>query len=274
MIVPGQRFLPVLTVLVSSVQYAANAAPNRIRHGLAATTSLEQELTTYIISFADEGVAPAKRCAALAKSTGGTVQHVYDFVLNGCSLTLPLTQAQAAFTALSSSPVVRYVEDDQKISINNETEDGEVEEELTSNYNLQVGVAAAAPSWGLDRINQCSLPLDSVVSKQDATGVKVFIIDTGIFAEHEEFANTIGTDDCHFSAFSNEIALSDGAGHGYVIAAQHRKILSFFPSFRQPDQISVASKKIPPYSVYAVPMSQARLAGLNMACRATADCAQ
>lgn len=221
MIVPGQRFLPVLTVLVSSVQYAANAAPNRIRHGLAATTSLEQELTTYIISFADEEVAPAKRCRALAKSTGGTVQHVYDYVLNGCSLTLPLAEVQAAFTALSSSPVVRSVEEDQKIFIDYETEDDEVEEEFegnifhfTSIHELQIGVAAAAPSWGLDRINQCSLPLDDVVSKQDATGVKVFIIDTGIYAEHEEFANIISKDDCHVSFISGESALVDDVGHG------------------------------------------------------------
>lgn len=72
-----------------------------------------------------------------------------------------------------------------------------------------------APSWGLDRINQCALPLDTVASKQDATAAKVFIIDTGIYAEHEEFANgAISTDDCHFSIFSGVAALSDVYGHG------------------------------------------------------------
>ena len=193
----------------ATLEQVASQGSDPVSTSVDATT---KTTTTYIVSFSDNDVAPAKRCAALAKSTGGTVQHLYEHVLNGCSLTLPLTQAQSAFTALSSSPVVRSVEEDQEVSIYYEG----IEEETVFDVIAQDDQvnAQAVPSWGLDRINQCALPLDQHVDKQYATGVKVFIIDTGIYAEHEEFADIISKDDCHFSVFSGEAALSDGHGHG------------------------------------------------------------
>lgn len=69
-------------------------------------------------------------------------------------------------------------------------------------------------NWGLDRINQCALPLDHVVTKKNADGVRVFIVDTGIYAEHEEFAGIIGPAECHKSVIVNEAALVDVNGWG------------------------------------------------------------
>ena len=153
-------------------------------------------------------MSPAERCAELAKSTGGTVRHVYDHVLNGCSLTSAAgVQAQSTFTALNSNPIVNVVVQDQEVSIDNLI--------VEANNVFDTAPLMVAPSWGLDRINQCALPLDNIVTKQDATGAKVFIVDTGIYAEHEDFANgMIGADDCHFSIFPGETALSDSHGHG------------------------------------------------------------
>lgn len=168
--------------------------------------------TNYIVSFKDMDVSPAQRCAELAKSTGGTVQHIYDQILNGCSLVAPAVQTQSAFTTLKNNPIVKDVEEDQEVSIDNKV----VTEDNIFDTPSQVQISTeAVASWGLDRINQCALPLDIVVTKQDATGVKVFIIDTGLYAEHVEFSNgVIGPDDCHFSAFPGENALSDVHGHG------------------------------------------------------------
>ena len=60
---------------------------------LAATSS-----RTYIVTFADKSISPADQCEALAISTGGTVMHVYDAVLNGCALKVPVAQVQAQTT--------------------------------------------------------------------------------------------------------------------------------------------------------------------------------
>lgn len=194
-----------------------DAARNQIKNvrDLASTK-------TYLVTFVDDSISPAKQCEALAKSTGASVDHVYDYVLNGCALTLSVTQqfqAQAAFTALSNDPSVMNVEFDQIVYAYQPslTSESIVHGDYAAIVGSQQHQASATPatSWGLDRIDQCALPLNNLMTKQDATGVKVFIMDTGIRGDHAEFANgVISTDDCHFSAIAGETALVDGNGHG------------------------------------------------------------
>jgi hypothetical protein len=43
--------------------------------------------------------------------------------------------------------------------------------------------------------------------------VKVFVLDTGIQAKHEELTGLIGPDDCHYNAVEAR-ALTDNNGHG------------------------------------------------------------
>ena len=56
--------------------------------------------------------------------------------------------------------------------------------------------------WGLDRIDQADLPLDSRFNPEgDGEGVHVYIIDTGINSAHSEFAGRVGNG---FDAVSND----------------------------------------------------------------------
>jgi hypothetical protein len=168
---------------------------NRIDQDRDLATTTSSSSKTYLVTFTDKSISPSKRCEALAKSNGGSVVHVYDTVLNGCALAVPVTQAvqaQATFTALSSNPVVENVELDQRM------------------YAL----ATPSTSWGLDRIDQCSLPLNNQMTKQDASGVTMFIVDTGIMNTHVELSSSMSTDDCHASMIDGEPAFSDGNGHG------------------------------------------------------------
>lgn len=52
-----------------------------------------------------------------------------------------------------------------------------------------------SPPWHLDRVDQTSLPLDNYFNYCSGAGlgVNVFILDTGILANHQEFLNTDGT---------------------------------------------------------------------------------
>ena len=102
-----------------------------------------------------------------------------------------MTLPRRAIEALSNNPSVNFVEE-----------------------NLEVHALQAPPSWGLDRVDQCSLPLDNATYTQsDATGVRVYIIDTGIEGGHSELSNYISNNGCHFDQYG-QLALEDGNGHG------------------------------------------------------------
>ncbi|XP_077998758.1 extracellular serine proteinase-like [Glandiceps talaboti] len=67
-------------------------------------------------------------------------------------------------------------------------------------------------SWGLDRIDQRNLPLDDNYNPAgDGTGVDVYIFDTGIRYDHEEFE---GRAKPFFDAFEEPAPNGDCHGHG------------------------------------------------------------
>jgi subtilisin family serine protease len=92
---------------------------------------------------------------------GGRRQHTYRGALRGFSMRL----TRAAADNLARDPRVRYVE-----------EDGIVE------------VSQESVPWGLDRIDQRTLPLSGTyVPGALGTGVFVHVVDTGVRASHQEF---------------------------------------------------------------------------------------
>jgi subtilisin family serine protease len=68
-------------------------------------------------------------------------------------------------------------------------------------------------SWGIDRVDQRSLPLDSSYNfSSDGTGVKVFVVDTGVLATHTDLAGRV---DAGYSVITTDnLGTSDGNGHG------------------------------------------------------------
>jgi subtilisin family serine protease len=115
--------------------------------------------------------------SALTAKYGGSLRFTYTAALAGFAV--DTTAANAAL--LAGEPAVDYVAQDQTVG-------------------LDVSVQPNPPSWGLDRIDERSLPLDAKYHfANTAPTVRAFIIDTGILLNHQEFG---GRAVCGFDPFA------------------------------------------------------------------------
>jgi len=128
--------------------------------------------------------------AALSRSAGAEVRHVYEHALTGFAA--QLTEAQA--TALARDPRVQYVEPDRPVHL--------------------VSTTQTNATWGLDRIDQRDRPLNGTYTYANAgAGVHAYILDTGIRYSHVDFG---GRASFGFDAFGGDG--NDGNGHGTHVA--------------------------------------------------------
>ncbi len=136
---------------------------------------------------------------------GGELGFVYQHTLNGFSARLPA----ALVPALQALPIVKHIEPDQYMSI---------------------GATQVSPVWGLDRIDQTSLPLNQSYIYADSAGQgsHVYIIDTGLRASHSEVVTRAGSGRNFapnsggfllFGGSTNPTDTSDCNGHGTHVAA-------------------------------------------------------
>ena len=78
------------------------------------------------------------------------------------------------------------------------------------------GSDRAAASWGLDRIDQASLPLNGrITTAQNGSGVTAYVIDTGVRADHQDFGGRVASG---FSSISDGNGSGDCNGHGTHVA--------------------------------------------------------
>jgi PKD repeat protein len=146
----------------------------------------------YIVVLQPDAYRDAREVAhELAKSYRGQVGRVYRHALRGFSARM----SEADAKALAADPRVQYVE-----------ENGVVQ---------AVGVQTGA-TWGLDRIDQVSLPLDSTYTYNTAgAGVNAYIIDTGIRITHSDFGGRAAHG---FNAIADTNGSNDCNGHGTHVA--------------------------------------------------------
>lgn len=140
-------------------------------------------------------VGPQGAAAAVARelagARGGEVLHTYEHALKGFSVRMP----EARVRELLADPRVKYIQ-----------ENGVVRADGTQ----------SGATWGIDRIDQASLPLNSTYNYNvDGTGVHAYIVDTGMRLTHTQFTGRVGNG---FDSITSGGNASDCHGHGTHVA--------------------------------------------------------
>jgi subtilisin family serine protease len=133
----------------------------------APSTAVAEEIEgQYIVVLkADSSGAEAVRAKTKARTRGNRIQHEYGSAIKGFSAKLD----KRALAQVENDPAVAYVEPDQVMTV--------------------VQTQQPNATWGLDRIDQRNLPLNTTYTyTRTGAGVKAYIIDTGLRFSHAQFA--------------------------------------------------------------------------------------
>ncbi|GAB2724749.1 S8 family peptidase [Streptomyces bullii] len=168
---------------------AAPAAPEgRIQYEGAANAVAD----SYIVTLKGTKAGSAEG-RALAKKYGADIERTYTKALNGYAVEASESEAER----LAADPAVASVVQDRTFRI--------------------TATQPSPPSWGLDRIDQKNLPLNSSYTYPDSAGqgVTAYVIDTGVRITHSDFG---GRASYGYDAVDNDNTAQDGHGHGTHVA--------------------------------------------------------
>ncbi|MER5833743.1 S8 family peptidase [Streptomyces sp. NPDC002130] len=167
---------------------APAAAEGRIQYEGAANAVAG----SYVVTLKTDKAHSAEG-RALARKYGADIERTYTKALNGYEVEATESEAKR----LAADPAVASVVQNRTFSI--------------------TGTQPSPPSWGLDRIDQKSLPLNSSYTYPDSAGegVTAYVIDTGVRITHGDFG---GRASYGYDAVDNDNTAQDGHGHGTHVA--------------------------------------------------------
>ncbi|MGY6024555.1 S8 family peptidase [Streptomyces spinosirectus] len=148
---------------------------------------------SYLVTLKGGTKASSAAGKGLAEKYGARISHSYGTVLNGYAIRANERQAER----LAADPRVASVVQDTRVTLDRTRKN--------------------PPSWGLDRIDQKSLPLDKRYTSPGPAGrgVTAYVIDTGIRITHKDFGGRAGYG---WDFVGNDRTANDGNGHGTHVA--------------------------------------------------------
>jgi subtilisin family serine protease len=156
------------TAAVTGIAGSAMAAtPSALPTGTVRAAGAADSISgSYIVVFkpgSSEAAEVPPAAQRLVRRYGGRLLTNYLATVRGFHATMTALQA----ARLAANPAVQFVEQDAKVTLS---------------------ATQTGPTWGLDRIDQRSLPLSSSYTYGPARGVTAYVLDTGIRISQAEFA--------------------------------------------------------------------------------------
>ncbi|MFD7687672.1 S8 family peptidase [Streptomyces sp. NPDC059781] len=192
------RFAAIAGVATAAIAGGVTSAPAQAAPAegtVLAAGSATAVKDSYIVTLKKAAGLKASSAAGrdLVERYGGSVRKTFGSALNGYTATLSATAARR----LAADPAVASVEQNQRVSAADTTQSN-------------------AP-WGLDRIDQASLPLSGTYTYPDSagSGVTAYVIDTGVRITHQQIS---GRASYGYDAVDGDTTASDGNGHGTHVA--------------------------------------------------------
>lgn len=143
----------------------------------------------YLVQYADRADFAAETQSLRAE--GVSVRRTFGRALKTAVVSANRAEAQQ----LAKDPQVVAVEPDMRI---------------------RTSYTQSNAPWGLDRVDQRTLPLNaSYTAPASGQGVKVYVMDTGVLADHAELRGRVGSG---WSAVADGLGTGDCNGHGTHVA--------------------------------------------------------
>jgi subtilisin family serine protease len=183
----------------------AVAAPAAPAVGTISGAGAEGAIPGSYIVVLKPGTPAADRVTAtsqeLVQRYGGQVAGNYLSTVRGFHL--EATAGEAA--RLAADPSVSFVEQDAVV-------DGKALPAAAPTASI---TQSKKPTWGLDRLDQRSLPLSKSYTYKPASAVTAYVIDTGVRTSHKEFG---GRATSGWDFVDNDAKANDCHGHGTHVA--------------------------------------------------------
>ena len=183
-----RRTMPLVSLVAAFVLTLTMAPVTAAEHGPERASEVVPG--HYVVTLTDDAEAAA--VARQYQRRGADVGHVYRRALNGFAGSIP----PALLERLERDERIAQVEPEQVITPASQT------------------TQTNPPSWGIDRVDQRTLPLDNEFSYTGTgEGVQVYVVDSGVRSTHQDFAGRVAPG---FDALGGS-STEDCNGHGTTV---------------------------------------------------------